>query len=128
MPLPLEASTWDEGRIQEEILLLLPPDWLFELRPNEDATGWEAVFSDTEGVEIWKEEHFVAQMVLLNALGWLVSKGAKPQESGAWVRRSGELSKRPHDRLFSLGLTEGDPPDLDPEGVASVYSGHSRKS
>jgi hypothetical protein len=129
MPLPLEASTWDEGRIQEEIILRLPRGWIFSVKPSEGSTCWEVTFLDVEEAVVWKGEHFVIQLALLDALGWLEAREAKPREESAWNRRKGELNpQRPHDRLFSVGLTGEDPSDLDPGEIASVYSSRPRRS
>ena len=121
MSLDVEVYTWSEERIRDEVYLRLDPGMTFKVGPSEDQTSWEASITDSGGVEVWADEALTAQLVLLNALGWLENRQHKVAETSPWVRRSGDLNAhRVHEIAYSKFLGPPDPPHLDPNEIDSV--------
>jgi hypothetical protein len=116
-----EAATWDEERIRDEVILRLEPNWTFRFGSSEDQMSWEASILDPDEVEVWSGSRITAQLVLLDALGWVESRHHKIPEASPWVRRRGDLDpQRVHDIAYSKSLGPPDPPDLDPNEIESV--------
>jgi flavin reductase (DIM6/NTAB) family NADH-FMN oxidoreductase RutF len=110
MSLDIEAATWDVERIKDEINLRLVSGWVFK----------EASIT-LEEVELWSGEGLTAQLVLLDALGWLENRLYQVRDVGPWVRRQGELSpQRVHDIAYSKSYGPSDPPHLDPDEIESI--------
>jgi len=125
MPLPIDAGAWDETRLVAEIAARLPKGWKWEVRQAEN-NFWVVTLTNSEGAPELEEAQAHAQLALLNALGWLEMRAHKTENRASpWAPRRGDFTDRPHDRLFKL-QAGGDPPDLDPREIASVYS-RSRK-
>lgn len=125
MSLDIEVTTWDEERIKDEIVLRLEPGWIFRFGPSEDQRSWEVSITSGD-VELWSGERIVAQLVLLDALGWLENRNY--QGSGVWVRRNGDLNQqRVHELAYSKTYGPPDPPHLDPTEIDSVVQA-SRQS
>lgn len=123
MTLTVEASTWDEERIQQEIAIRLNPGWGFKIDASEDETEWVVTITDEQNIEVWRGSELTAQLVLLTALGWLENSKHKIPEGSLWVRRQGELNpQRVHDVVYSKILVPGDPPDLDPDELDSLVN------
>lgn len=121
MSLDIEVTTWDEERIKDEITLRLGSGWTFKIGPSEDQTSWESSIYNPEEVEVWTGDAMTAQLVLLDALGWLESRQHKVAESSPWVRRRGDLNpQRVHDIAYSKSFGPPDPPHLDPDEIESV--------
>jgi hypothetical protein len=121
MSLDIEVTTWGEERIKDEITLRLDPGWVFRFGPSENQMVWEATINAEEEVEIWSGEGLTAQLVLLDALGWLENRRYKASEDSLWVRRRGDLnSERVHEIAYSKSYGPPDPPHLDPEEIQSV--------
>jgi hypothetical protein len=121
MSLDIEVYTWDEERIKDEVTLRLSPEWTFKVGPSEDHTLWEASITNAEGVEVWSDSALTAQLVLLDALGWLESRQHKVAETSPWVRRRGELdAQRVHEIAYSKSFGPPDPPHLDVTEIDSV--------
>jgi len=122
MVLPLEATTWDENRLVREIASRLPKSWKWKVEqaPN---LFWVVTVSNDESEEpVHVEAEAIAQLALLNMLGWLENRIHKPNPNSPWApRQRPDPTDRPHDRLYKTYPIE-DPPDLDPEEIASVYS------
>jgi hypothetical protein len=120
MSLDIEATTWDEERIKDEITSRLDPGWVFRFGPSENQMILEASIT-SEGVEIWSDEGLTSQLVLLGALGWLENRKYQVQDNSLWVRRSGDLNpQRVHDLAYSKSYGPPDPPHLDPNEIESV--------
>lgn len=83
--------------------------------------SWVAFITNPEEVEVWSGSRVTAQLVLLDALGWIESQHHKVSEASRWVRRSGDLDpQRVHDIAYSKSFGPPDPPDLDPNEIESV--------
>lgn len=120
MSIDIDASTWDEDRLKEEIALRLESGWSFKFGPSENQMAWEAfITQDLE--ELWSGEGLTAQLVLLDALGWLENRQYQVRDVGIWVRRQGDLNpQRVHDLAYSKSYGPPDPPHLDPDEIASM--------
>jgi hypothetical protein len=128
MAIPLEASSWSEERILEEIAVLIASSFggrtfLFD---KDESGYWFFALLDSSGVEQWREESGAPNLVLLSALGRLdLQRSVSTSPGDPWVRRR-ELTLREVQADLSRRIQ--DPADLDPEVVASVYCEHpSRK-
>ena len=120
MSLDIEVATWDEDRLKDEITLRLDPGWVFRFGPSENQMAWEASIT-LEETELWSGEGLTAQLVLLDALGWLENRRYQVRDVGTWVRRQGDLNpQRVHDLAYSKSYGPPDPPHLDPDEIASV--------
>lgn len=117
--LDLNAHTWDEARIKAEIATLLPPELTFFCAVVKGSGYFEAIFSEGDR-EVWRGSDPFAQMALLNAYGWLITRVSPPSVHGPWgKRRELTLSQVSADALRKARVA--DPDDLDPEQVQAVY-------
>lgn len=120
MSFDVEVTTWDEERVKDEITLRLDPGWVFRFGPSENQMFWEATIT-AEEAEIWSGEGLTAQLVLLDALGWLENRRYRASEGSLWVRRRGDLNaERVHEIAYSKSYGPPDPPHLDPKEIQSV--------
>ena len=120
MSFDIEVTTWDEERVKDEVTLRLEPGWVFKFGPSENQMFWEVTITSEE-VEIWSGEGLTAQLVLLDALGWLENRKYKASEGSLWVRRRGDLNaERVHEIAYSKSYGIPDPPHLDPDEIDSV--------
>lgn len=120
MSFDIEVTTWDEERVKDEITLRLEPGWVFKFGPSENQMFWEVTITSEE-VEIWSGEGLTAQLILLDALGWLENRKYKASEGSLWVRRRGDLNaERVHEIAYSKSYGPPDPPHLDPKEIQSV--------
>jgi len=121
MSLDIEVYTWDEERIKDEVTLRLDPEWVFKIGSSEDQTSWVASILNPDGVEVWDGSALTAQLVLLDALGWLESRQHKVADTSPWVRRRGDLNpQRVHEIAYSKSFGPPDPPHLDLNEIDSV--------
>jgi hypothetical protein len=121
MSLDIEVTTWSEDRIKDEIILRLDSGWIFKFGPAEDQMAWEASILKPDETEVWSSSKLTAQLVLLDALGWLENRNHKLPETSPWVRKRGDLNpQRAHDIAYSQSLGPPDPPHLDPDEIESV--------
>jgi hypothetical protein len=127
MSLDIEVTTWDEERLKDEITLRLNPGWIFRFRPSEDQMAWESSIKSEE-MTLWSGDRPTAQLILLDALGWLENRGHQIPGASPWVRRRGDLSsERVHEIAYSKSYGIPDPPHLDPDEIDLVVQA-SRKS
>jgi hypothetical protein len=120
MSLDIEVYTWSEERIKDEVTLRLEAGWTFKFGSSEDQTSWEASILNPEEV-VWVGSNLTAQIVLLDALGWLESRKHKVAATSPWVRRRGELDpQRVHEIAYSKSFGIPDPPHLDPGEIDLV--------
>lgn len=125
MPIPLEAWTWTEEQLLQEIAIRLPKGWGIEFGQAEDRL-WHLILLDEAREPAWKGDEVSPNLVLFDALGWLDLRGFPVPTDSPWKPRPPQVEERPHEALNRL-RTE-DPPDLDPSEIeALVYSSHSRK-
>jgi hypothetical protein len=127
MSLTIEASTWDEDQLKEELAIRMPSKWYFSLVPNEELNRWVLlIFND--GIQEWRGEGIHTQLVLLDAIGWVEARVSPTPEGSPWRRKRGEISQvRIHDYLFSKVSTKEDPLDLTPTEVDSLYSSRTKE-
>jgi len=128
MPITHDAATWDEEQLQEELAIRMPPGWTFDVAPNESINRWVVTIFGPKGEQAWEGDGITAQLVLLDALGWMETRSIHVSDTSPWVRRRGELNpQRVHEHIFSKMSTKDDPPDLDPSEVQAVYSNRTKR-
>lgn len=118
MPSVEEMSAWTEEETRAAIHVLLPEGWHFNLLRREGMLV--AQFLGPDGGEIWARAEPDRKILLLNAYGWLWSRGKSP-EHPMWRSRT-KLTRVPVHRVGLPGVEVPDPEDLDPEEVVSVYA------
>ena len=120
-----DKSQWTEGRIQEEITKLLPPDTYLSC-DNKDGLSWtvslvrEVETGDEEAKSegLWSHNQIDKRMALFEAYGHLWLKTQQPSDL-MWTPKASSLNKS--SVLKYATSKEADPEDLDPDEVASVY-------
>lgn len=118
------AHTWKEPRIRSEIEALLPKGWSFSFT-RDKASGYSEVVFSKGPEELWRGSDPFAQMVLLNAYGWLITESRPRNAQGPWSpRREFTLTQVNTDSLRRAQVP--DPEDLDPEGLAAVYAANKK--
>lgn len=120
-----DAYSWSEERTKGEIAALLPDGWEFRFGHN-DAGFWEASFVDETGKEVWVDAFPASNVLLLTAYSWIAIRRSPRQRSGMWApRRERTLAEVNAEALRRARVP--DPPDVDPDEVASVYQGRRPK-
>jgi hypothetical protein len=126
VPIPLEAHTWDQERLLQEIAIRLPKGWGIEFGQDSSSFLWCVVLLDDTKTSVWESEEAAPNLVLLNALGWLDLRATPPKTASPWAPRVRDIDARTlHEAAFKL--RSEDPPDLDPKEIDSVYSRHPHK-
>lgn len=121
MSIGIEAATWSEERIKDEINLRLEPGWVFRIGASDDQRMWAASIHDSEEEEIWADEALTSQLALLHALGWLENRKHKVAPNSPWVRRSGDFDpQRSHELAYSKSFESSTPAHLDPQEIENV--------
>ena len=117
-----EMSAWTPEEIVLRIREELPKGWTTDYGYNKEDRLFFFTFLDGEGEERWSELGLTAQILFLDAYGWLTLRGKKPQHP-VWQRR-GEIDPRtigvPVPAVAREPVT--DPEDVDPAEVAAVYT------
>lgn len=121
MTLPLEAATWTEDQIQQELAARLPKGWAFSLLKEPQTHLW-VVRIFTGDVEHWRGEDAAPNLALLHALGWVVLQVTKPRTTGPWVRREELTRERVHELAARISSPEPEPADINPAEIDAVYS------
>lgn len=111
-----ETLTWTAEDAHERLQAVVPAGWSVE---RSEEAGWHRVaLLDAAGVEQWAGEHPDPKFIALDALGWLRLRDHRVKNP-AWKPREAEVP------LFrEPGVVQSpvpDPPDLDPDEVATVY-------
>lgn len=112
-----DLSTWSEDRIESEVLENLPADLKFVCKLLEESRCWEVSFERPNGEVDWSSGNVDRRLALFEAYGELWARNRKPPV-GVWT---------PHGRPTKVSVQQhisqryGDPADLDPEEIASVY-------
>jgi len=123
MPLTSDVSTWDGDQLQQELAVRLSLGWTFQIIPDSTIDRWVVNIFNDKMEQVWRGEALTAQLVLLDALGWVETRSISCSETSPWVRRREELNpQRVHEQLFSKLFVKEDPPDLDPSEIQAVYS------
>lgn len=119
---------WDVDRTLDEIQALLPPGWAFRFEPHLRGF-WVAEFYDKSKALLWEDANPAANLLLFDAYGWIkerVQPRKTPGPGSNWVRRR-ELTVQQVSAEALQRSRLPDPPDLDPNEVASVYDSHRHK-
>jgi len=124
---PGDVTDCTDVEILEEVQSSLPEGWVCDYRMVD---GWFK-FSLFEGEKLrWEETNPDPRYLLLNAFGWLLSRGYKSTHP-AWSPRTHEVDPnktRIHPRTAKQPtISVPDPEDLDPNEIASVYRDRGTK-
>jgi len=119
-----DKTLWTEDRIQSEISKMLPTGVYLECEWHPHFRQWQVALlketsdEDEPDEELWRSGHFDKRMALFEAYGQLWSTRRKPVTS-VWA----PVQSRPSRESVTRHVLskEEDPPDLDPEEIASVY-------
>lgn len=123
MAITVEAATWNEEQLKEELAIRMPPKWYFVLTPDEEASRWRVTIFDGSKTQAWEGEGIHSQLVLLDAIGWLEARLTPIPDGSPWKRRRGEITQSQiYDQIFSKLSTREVPPDLTPTEIESLYS------
>jgi len=127
VPIPIEAHTWDQERLLQEIAVRLPKGWGIEFGQDPDSFLWCVSLLKEDRSLVWESEEVAPNLVLLNALGWVELRAARSERvPSPWAPRVAEIDPRKlHEVVFRL--QSEDPPDLDPGEVDLIYSRFPRK-
>ena len=120
------AHTWTVEEIEDKIRSNMPKGYSFEYYEGKDEFLY-ASFKDAEGLGVWENFSFSANLLLLNAYSWLHLRTHRVNPASPWVRRDIVHKNAPvftNTMVFSKPQEE--PEDLTPEEIAAVYEQYSK--
>jgi hypothetical protein len=121
-----DKSQWTEGRLQEEILKLMPVSCFLASEPVDGGYQVSIIkenFSAKgERLEepLWSFTHPVKRWALFEAYGYLWLPQHKPSSMWSPDRASRDAITRDAVTKYAISK-EADPGDLDPNEIAAVY-------
>lgn len=110
-----ETALWSEDETLMRVMDSLPVGWLFH--ESRVGTTFHASVTDAAGAQAWSGEQNDRKLLFLDCLGWLRVKDHKTKNP-MWRGRDVEVA------LYRPSIAPSpipDPPDLDPDEIASVY-------
>ena len=110
-----EAAAWSEAETLMKVMESLPVGW--RIQEKVAGNSFSASVTDPSGAQVWSGEQQDRKLLFLDCLGWLRVKDHRAKNP-MWRARDNEVP------LYRPSVSPSpvpDPPDLDPNEVASVY-------
>jgi hypothetical protein len=115
--LGIEAATWGVNRLQQELAIRLPNGWAYTIDLIDSM--WEVKIINLDQLKIWSSIGITAQIVLLDAIGWLESTVLVFTKHSPWNHSPKESQH--YDVIFPKVTSDDDPLDLIPGEIDQIY-------